>query len=187
MNLAALAVIIARERETGLGDHIDSVAGLGATRPILAWPMTIAMLSLAGIPATAGFIGKVYLIDAAVDGGYTWLGVFIVVASMISLASSSRVLAAMWMRPEASSELTPASAGIGGRPALAGGSPTHPPQPAAAAPPRQGPAPRVRGPPRPAPPAPPAAPAEASPPAEPEVVVVAVVFGVATLAGGIVP
>ena len=37
--------------------------------------MTIAMLALAGFPATAGFIGKFYLIDAAVDGGYTWLGV----------------------------------------------------------------------------------------------------------------
>ena len=47
--------------------------------------MTIAMLSLAGIPATAGFIGKFYLIDATVDGGYTWLGVVIVIGSMISL------------------------------------------------------------------------------------------------------
>ena len=48
--------------------------GSGRERPLLAWPMTLAMLCLAGIPATAGFIGKVYLIDAAVDGGYTWLG-----------------------------------------------------------------------------------------------------------------
>ena len=74
MNLAAFAVIVARERETGLGDDIDALAGIGATRPVLAWPMTIAMLSLAGIPATAGFIGKFYLIEAGVDGGYTWLG-----------------------------------------------------------------------------------------------------------------
>ena len=36
--------------------------------------MTIAMLSLAGVPATAGFIGKFYLIDAAVAGDYAWLG-----------------------------------------------------------------------------------------------------------------
>ena len=43
------------------------------------------MLGLAGIPATAGFIGKFYLIDAAVCGGYTWLGVVIVIGSMISL------------------------------------------------------------------------------------------------------
>ena len=79
MNMASFAVIVVRERETGLGDTIDSLAGLGRTRPLLAWPMTISMLALAGIPATAGFIGKFYLIDASVQGGYTWLGVAIVV------------------------------------------------------------------------------------------------------------
>ena len=67
MNLAAFAVITARERETGLGDDISSLYGLGADRPWLAWPMTIAMLALAGFPATAGFFGKIYLIDAAVE------------------------------------------------------------------------------------------------------------------------
>ena len=75
MNLAAFAVIIARERESGVGDDISSLYGLGADRPLLAWPMTIAMLALAGFPATAGFFGKVYLIEAAADNGYTWLGV----------------------------------------------------------------------------------------------------------------
>ena len=40
--------------------------------------MTLAMLSLAGMPATAGFIGKFTLIDAAADAGYTWLGIVIV-------------------------------------------------------------------------------------------------------------
>ena len=71
MNMAAFAVIVARERETGLGDEIDAIAGLGRERPYLAWPLTISMLALAGIPATAGFFGKFYLIDAAVAGGYT--------------------------------------------------------------------------------------------------------------------
>src|SRR5205085_11803551 len=60
MNLAAFAVIVARERETGEGDNVAALTGLGASRPLLAWPMTIAMLSLAGIPATAGFVGKFY-------------------------------------------------------------------------------------------------------------------------------
>ncbi len=59
--------------------------------------MTIAMLSLAGFPATAGFIGKFYLIDAAVAGDYAWLGIAIVVGSMISLVYYLRVLAVMWM------------------------------------------------------------------------------------------
>jgi NADH-quinone oxidoreductase subunit N len=99
MNMAAFAVVIARERETGLGDDIAALDGIGASRPWLAWPMTLAMLGLAGIPATAGFIGKVYLIEALVDGSYTWLGVLIVIGSMISLAYYLRVIAAMWMRP----------------------------------------------------------------------------------------
>jgi NADH-quinone oxidoreductase subunit N len=128
MNMAAFAVIIARERETGLGDSIDALAGLGRTRPPLAWAMTISMLSLAGIPATAGFIGKFYLIDAAVAGGYTWLGVVIVVGSMISLGYYLPVIAAMWMRESAGGETSAtalaAPPGAGPTlPALAGGSP----------------------------------------------------------------
>jgi NADH-quinone oxidoreductase subunit N len=123
MNLAAFAVIVARERETPLGDDIASLNGLGATRPALAWPMTIAMLALAGFPATVGFIGKFYLISAAVKGDYAWLAVFIVVGSMISLAYYLKVVAAIWMTPaaDASTDLAiPAPAGSA--PALAGGS-----------------------------------------------------------------
>jgi NADH-quinone oxidoreductase subunit N len=119
MNVAAFAVIIAREHETSFGDDIDAVAGLGAERPWLAWPLTIAMLSLAGIPATAGFIGKVYLIRALVNGDYTWLGVVIVVGSMISLGYYLRVVAAIWMRNTPAPALVTAN----GRPVLAGGSP----------------------------------------------------------------
>jgi NADH-quinone oxidoreductase subunit N len=115
MNLAAFAVVIARERETPYGDDIRAVRGLAATRPLLAWPLTISMLALAGFPATAGFIGKLYLIEALVEGDYTWLGVFIAVGTMISLAYYLRVVAAMWMSPEAE--------GAGARPAIAGASP----------------------------------------------------------------
>jgi NADH-quinone oxidoreductase subunit N len=125
MNVAAFAVIVARERETGLGDHLDSVAGIGFTRPVLAWPLTIAMLALAGIPATGGFIGKFFIINALVDGGYTWLGVVIVLGSAVSLAYYLRVVAAVWMRSAPATE--PAARAIGDgtgpQPVLAGGSP----------------------------------------------------------------
>ncbi len=120
MNLAAFAVIVARERETPLGDDIASLNGIGATRPLLAWPMTIAMLALAGFPATAGFIGKFYLIDAAVAGDYTWLAVFIVVGSMISLAYYLKVIAAIWMTP--AEEGAPGALPGSDQPVLAGGS-----------------------------------------------------------------
>ncbi|HET6507204.1 MAG TPA: NADH-quinone oxidoreductase subunit N [Baekduia sp.] len=121
MNLAAFAVIIARERETPWGDDIRSIAGIGMSRPLLAWPLTLAMLSLAGMPATAGFIGKFTLIDAAADGGYTWLGIVIVIGSMISLAYYLRIVAAMWMRPSSAGEVS--TVNPDGSPRLAGADP----------------------------------------------------------------
>jgi NADH-quinone oxidoreductase subunit N len=131
MNMAAFSVILARERETSLGDSLQSLAGLASERPLLAWPMTLAMLGLAGIPATIGFVGKFYLIDAAAANGYTWLGVAIVIGSMISLGYYLPVIAAMWMRevpagadgPLALAKL--ARGGVPGAtlPAIAGGSP----------------------------------------------------------------
>ena len=70
------------------------------------------MLGLAGLPATVGFIGKLYLIEALVAGDYTWLAVFIAVGTMISLAYYLRVVAAMWMPGgEAAATRTPAIAG----------------------------------------------------------------------------
>ena len=116
MNLAAFAVIVARERETSYGDDIRCVEGLGRERPLLAWPLTISMLGLAGMPATAGFIGKLYLIEALVQGDYTWLAVFIAVGTMISLAYYLPVVAAMWMRPSGEAAAAP-------MPAIAGASP----------------------------------------------------------------
>jgi NADH-quinone oxidoreductase subunit N len=73
------------------------------------------MLALAGLPATAGFIGKLYLIEALVEGDYTWLAVFIALGTMISLAYYLRVVAAMWMRPGGEE--------AGQTPAIAGASP----------------------------------------------------------------
>jgi NADH-quinone oxidoreductase subunit N len=127
MNMAAFAVVVARERESARGDDITALYGLGAERPWLALPMTVAMLALAGFPATAGFFGKLYLIDAAIDNGWGWLGVAIVVGSAISLAYYLRVIAAVWMRsPSEAPALRPEA-----RPAIAGGSVEAPdPEPA---------------------------------------------------------
>src|SRR3954463_16078609 len=99
MNVAAFAVVIARERVSPTGDDISSFEGLGRAAPWLAFPLTIAMLGLAGFPATAGFIGKFYLLRAAIDGSYDWLAIFIVVGSIISLGYYLKVVAAMWLGP----------------------------------------------------------------------------------------
>ncbi len=101
MNLAAFAVITIRERETIHGDDIAAVEGLGRERPGLATVLTVSMLALAGLPGTAGFIGKLYLIEAAVDSAYTWLAVMIAIGTMVSLAYYLRVIVAVWMRPSA--------------------------------------------------------------------------------------
>jgi NADH-quinone oxidoreductase subunit N len=123
MNLAAFAVIVVRERETEYGDDIRGLEGLGADRPWLAWPITIAMLGLAGLPATAGFFGKIYLIEAAVDNGYAWLGVVIVLGSAISLVYYLRVIAAVWIRPDADSAPVTPRTTPAGQPIMAGGAP----------------------------------------------------------------
>jgi len=99
MNVAAFAVVIARERVSPAGDDISSFEGLGRADPLLAWPMTIAMLGLAGFPVTAGFMGKFYLLQAAIDADYNWLAIAIVAGSVISLGYYLRVVAAMWMAP----------------------------------------------------------------------------------------
>ena len=127
INLAAFAVVVARERESPEGDDISGLAGLGATNPGLAWPLTIAMLALAGIPGTVGFIGKFYLIRALVAGDYTWLGIAIVIGSMISLGYYLRVVATIWMRraPDVPADRAPGQVRTptGPLPAIAGGSP----------------------------------------------------------------
>jgi NADH-quinone oxidoreductase subunit N len=123
MNLAAFAVVVARERETPYGDDLKALYGLGADRPWLAWPMTIAMLSLAGFPATAGFFGKIYLIEAAIDNQYAFLSVAIVLGSAISLAYYLRVVAAVWMSaPDEARGSSRVVAPGTARPAIAGGS-----------------------------------------------------------------
>jgi NADH-quinone oxidoreductase subunit N len=124
-NMAAFAVVVAVQNERADGDELSGLAGLGARNPWLAWPMTIAMFSLSGIPGTIGFIGKFQLIHALVDGSYTWLAIVLVIGSMISLGYYLRVIATIWMRTESPSP----GPGLLGRmvpfslPALGGGSP----------------------------------------------------------------
>jgi NADH-quinone oxidoreductase subunit N len=122
MNLAAFAVVGVVEREDRRGDHIASLGGLGSRQPWLAWSMTIAMLSLAGIPGTAGFIGKFQLIHALVNGHYLWLAIVLVVGSMISLGYYLRVVAAMWMGSYGPARAQVATVPEGALPPIAGGS-----------------------------------------------------------------
>jgi NADH-quinone oxidoreductase subunit N len=124
MNMAAFPVIVASELSQPGGDDVAALAGLGARKPWLAWPMTIGMLALAGIPGTVGFIGKFQLIHALVAGDYTWLAIVLVIGSMISLGYYLRVVASIWMRgaaPRAAGAVAMATGG-GELAPIAGGS-----------------------------------------------------------------
>lgn len=123
MNIAAFAALAAHERSTGFSDDIRSMRGLAKSSPWVAWPITIGMLALAGLPPTVGFIGKIYLIQALVDADWTWLAVMIVAGTMVSLAYYLRVVAVLWMGPADEPRPEPAAADL---PAIAGASPDAP-------------------------------------------------------------
>jgi NADH-quinone oxidoreductase subunit N len=80
------------------GEHIDDLAGMADRHPWAALAMTIFMISLGGIPPTAGFLGKFMLFSAAVDQGHVGLVVIGVLASLVSLYYYLRVVVAMYMR-----------------------------------------------------------------------------------------
>jgi NADH-quinone oxidoreductase subunit N len=105
MNMAAFAAVVIHERQTGFSDTIASLRGSGRNNPLVAWPLTIAMLALAGLPPTAGFIGKLYLFQALVEADWTWLGVMIAIGTMISLVYYMRVVATIWMSPASDASL----------------------------------------------------------------------------------
>jgi NADH-quinone oxidoreductase subunit N len=96
MTMAAFAVVIIREREVEDGDDLGALSGYGRARPLIGVVMTVAMLSLAGFPPLAGFVGKFLLFGSAVEAGMTWLAVVGAVGSMISLGYYLRVVTVMW-------------------------------------------------------------------------------------------
>jgi NADH-quinone oxidoreductase subunit N len=97
MTIAAFAVVTENERTTVEGDRYSGFAGLGSRRPVLAVAMTVAMLGLAGFPPTAGFIGKLNLIQADAVGQWMWLAIVIALGSLVSLGYYLRLVAVMWM------------------------------------------------------------------------------------------
>jgi NADH-quinone oxidoreductase subunit N len=98
MTIAAFAVVVEVERTGVDGDRVAGFAGLGRTRPVLAVAMTLSMLSLAGL--FAGFFGKVEIISALAEGGFSWLAIVLVLGSLVSFAYYLRVVAAMWLGDE---------------------------------------------------------------------------------------
>jgi NADH-quinone oxidoreductase subunit N len=98
MTMGAFAVVIAVAGRQEANLDLESYAGLGWKRPLLGIVMTVFLLSLAGFPLTAGFIGKVFLLRAAVERGLVLLAVVLVLASLVSYWYYLRVAWYMWFR-----------------------------------------------------------------------------------------
>jgi NADH-quinone oxidoreductase subunit N len=95
-NLAAFGVIILFSNATG-SENIADFAGLSRRNVGLALVLTVALLSLAGIPPAAGFIGKFFLFRAAVDSNLTWLAIAGVLNSIVALYYYLVVIKVMWV------------------------------------------------------------------------------------------
>jgi NADH-quinone oxidoreductase subunit N len=96
-SIVAFAALILVQQETG-SDTFDSFNGLGKKNPFLAFAVTVAMLSLAGIPLTAGFIGKFYAFNMAMGQYHIALLIIAVINAIISIFYYFRVIIAMYFR-----------------------------------------------------------------------------------------
>ncbi|WP_019552774.1 NADH-quinone oxidoreductase subunit N [Propionispira raffinosivorans] len=83
-NVGAFAVTAAVYNQCG-SDDIEDLSGLSQKSPLLAVVMTVSLMSMAGLPPMAGFIGKMYIFMAIADNGYLWLAILGLVISMISV------------------------------------------------------------------------------------------------------
>ena len=108
MNIGAFGAVILAKTADGESLMISDYAGLGLRKPLLAMFMTVMLLSLAGFPPTAGFVGKFYIFKSAVQAGHIWLVIIGAVNTAISAFYYLRVVVTMYMRePEEELEFSP--------------------------------------------------------------------------------
>jgi NADH-quinone oxidoreductase subunit N len=100
MQLGAFAVIVMLRRQDVIGDELKDLSGLHMRYPFAAFAMLLFMLSLGGIPPTAGFMGKFWLFGAAIESGHAGLAVIGVLNSAISLYYYIRIVVFMYLKKE---------------------------------------------------------------------------------------
>jgi NADH-quinone oxidoreductase subunit N len=94
-SLCAFAILTILERETG-STGLDAFKGLSKSSPLLAFAMTVALMSLAGIPPLSGFFGKYMVLSAAVAQGYVAIAILAVMVSLVGVYYYFRVIVAMY-------------------------------------------------------------------------------------------
>lgn len=102
MQLGAFTVLSLLRRQDVIGDEMKDLNGLFFRQPFAAIAMLLFMLSLGGIPPTAGFMGKFWLFGAAIESGYIWLAVIGVLNSAVSLYYYIRIVVYMMLKNEPS-------------------------------------------------------------------------------------
>jgi NADH-quinone oxidoreductase subunit N len=110
MNFGAFALVILLETRGYAAESVSDFNGLAKRNMPAAVAMLVFLLSLAGIPPTAGFIGKYYLFTAAMKAGYAWLAVLAVLMSAVSLFYYFRIAAAMFLTEKEGAPLQPSYA-----------------------------------------------------------------------------
>jgi NADH-quinone oxidoreductase subunit N len=100
MQLGAFAVVVMMRRSDVVGDELKDFSGLNVRHPLAAFAMLLFMLSLGGIPPTAGFMGKFWLFGAAIEAGYVWLALIAVLNSAISLYYYVRLVVFMYLKKD---------------------------------------------------------------------------------------
>jgi NADH-quinone oxidoreductase subunit N len=109
-NIGIWAIILMLRRHEYAGERVDDFEGLSRRAPLWSFAMVIFLLSLGGIPPTAGFIGKYYLFAAAVQSGFGWLAIIAVLMSAVSMFYYLRLVVAMYLKEgrQADVAITPA-------------------------------------------------------------------------------
>jgi len=101
--ISAFGVIMVVSNKEG-NDSIEAFNGLMKKNPLLALVMTLSMLSLAGIPLTAGFFGKFFILYNALSQGYVWLTILAIINSMIGIYYYFKVIMAIHFKSAENSE-----------------------------------------------------------------------------------
>lgn len=112
MNLGAFAVITSLRQRNIIGDELDDIAGLYQRAPFEAVLMLLFLLSLAGIPPTAGFLGKYYIFLSLIESQHYWLAAAAVLYALFGLYYYLKIANAMFMREPLEAGRLPVSLGM---------------------------------------------------------------------------
>ncbi|HEX9162226.1 MAG TPA: NADH-quinone oxidoreductase subunit N [Thermoanaerobaculia bacterium] len=109
-NLGIWAIVLMMRRHEYAGELVDDFDGLHKRAPLWALGMVIFLLSLGGIPPTAGFIGKYFLFAAAIQSGFGWLAIIAVLMSAVSMFYYLRIVVAMYLREGGDADVSSSAA-----------------------------------------------------------------------------